>query len=69
MDRKKEMAKSIREAAGERIFVTQSQVCKITGFGKTKVRNMLQGYDYIPGGRGNAKRYWVYDVAEAVMRL
>lgn len=68
MDKRK-IARSIHEAAGSKIFVTQSQVCKITGFGKATVRSMLQGYDYIPGGRGGAKRYLVEDVAEAVMRL
>lgn len=68
MDRKV-IERSIREAAGSKIFVTQSQVCKITGFGKATVREMLQGYDFIPGGRGGAKRYLVEDVAEAVMRL
>lgn len=66
---RKVIARSIREATGSRIFVTQSQVCKITGFGKAAVRDMLRGYDYIPGGRGGAKRYLVEDVAEAVMRL
>ena len=59
---KSQISKEISKRLEEKMFVSPTQLRKITGFGVNKVAAILDGLEYLEDGQG--KRYFVPEVAE-----
>lgn len=64
---KKALIEQLRrdENGKEKLFRSISDAAKLLGVGRTTMRKMLDGVDYVPSGR--EKKYFIDDIAEAVI--
>lgn len=57
---------SLIKANKGKLFISPNKLCLITGFGTSKVANLLAELDYISDNKG--KMYFIDDVAEQIAR-
>lgn len=54
------------ESTFNKKYISQAAICGYTGLGKKNVKKLMSGYKVWRGGKGNAQRYHINDVAEAI---